>query len=318
MSNGPRYARAFVWDKRQLGLVEQALNVTGQRSCLAGWVFDLTAQETDNRKPSPRWFRLSSLCPEKEPSLMKTTLALALSLAVLCVQCGSTIRAASPAAGKQVEQSFQAKDGGEVPYLLYLPDDFDEQSNTPRPVMLFLHGRGESSGPLSLVAKWGPPQMVERGEKFPFILISPQCPKEDAWSSQTQQSRISQLLDSVVDKFKADKDHIYLAGLSMGGSGSWRMAADHPDRFAAVVPICGRGEIADAGKLKNLPIWVFVGDQDRVFQANVDMVEAIRKAGSQSVRLTTLENIGHNSWSAAFASPDLYAWLEKQTRAKRE
>ena len=110
---------------------------------------------------------------------------------------------------------------------------------------------------------------------------------------------------------------MYLAGLSMGGSGSWRMAADHPDRFAAVVPICGRGSTEHASKLKELPIWVFVGDQDRVFEANVQMVDAIREAGSSRVRLTTLEHIGHNSWSAAFASPDLYTWLLQQKREGR-
>jgi predicted peptidase len=137
------------------------------------------------------------------------------------------------------------------------------------------------------------------------------------WSSATQQARLIELLDSVVEKTNADKKRIYLAGLSMGGSGSWRMAADHPNRFAAVVPICGRGDLKDAPQLKELPIWVFVGDQDRVFQANVDLVEAIRKAGSQAIRLATLENIGHNSWSAAFASPDLYTWLNLQTRATK-
>ena len=75
--------------------------------------------------------------------------------------------------GKQVEQSFTAKDFGQVPYLLYLPNDF-QMGKDRRPLMLFLHGRGESNGPLSLVAKWGPPLLVERGETFPFIVVSPQ------------------------------------------------------------------------------------------------------------------------------------------------
>jgi predicted peptidase len=102
----------------------------------------------------------------------------------------------------------------------------------------------------------------------------------------------------------------------MGGAGSWRLAADHPHRFAAVVPICGRGDVADADKLKDLPIWVFVGDQDRVYGQSVEMVEAIQKAGNSTIRFTTLEYVGHNSWSAAYASPDLYRWLDKQKRAE--
>ena len=227
------------------------------------------------------------------------------------------VRAQSPAAGKQVEQVFQSDGGVEVPYLLYLPDNY-APGKEKLPLVLFLHGRGESNGPLKIVAAWGPPQMAARGDKLPFIVVSPQCPKEDSWSSPTQQARLLQLLDAMIAKYNADTDHIYLTGLSMGGSGSWRMAADNPKRFAAVVPICGRGEPNDAAKLSRLPIWVFVGDQDRVFENNSQMVEALRKAGSQSVRLTTLENIGHNSWSAAYASPDLYDWMKKQALVKEQ
>jgi predicted peptidase len=250
---------------------------------------------------------------------MKTLHALSglVTLSIVFGLSSLVATAAEPAAGKQVERSFKAKDSGEVPYLLYLPDNYEADAKDKLPIMLFLHGRGESDGPLSLVAKWGPPLLAARGEDFPFIIVSPQCPREDSWSSDTQQARLSQLLEATIQEFGADRQRVYLAGLSMGGSGSWRMAADHPELFAAVVPICGRGDVANAEKLKSLPIWVFVGDQDRVFQANVDMVEAIRAAGSQNVRLTTLENIGHNSWSAAFASRDLYAWLAKQSRSQK-
>jgi predicted peptidase len=221
----------------------------------------------------------------------------------------------NPAPGKQVEQTFKASDSTEVGYLLYLPEEYT--SGSAMPVMLFLHGRGESNGPLNIVAKWGPPQLVARGEKLPYVIVSPQCPKEDNWSSPTQQARLTELLDSVVSRFGGNKNRIYLTGLSMGGSGSWRLAADYPKKFAAVVPICGRGKIEDADKLKELPIWVFCGDQDGVFKSNEELVDAIRKAGSQSVSFTSLENVGHNSWSAAYASPDLYSWFDKKSLEKK-
>ncbi len=224
--------------------------------------------------------------------------------------------AQDPAPGKQVEQVFTASDGGKVPYLLYLPKDYVAGGES-KPLMLFLHGRGESDGPLSVVAKWGPPLMITRGEPLPYILVSPQCPKDDNWSSPTQQSRLLQLLDAVSAKYSANKDRIYLTGLSMGGSGSWRLAADHGSRFAAVVPICGRGNVNDVAALSQVPIWAFVGDQDGVYEANVQTADAIRKAGGQKIRLTTLEHIGHNSWSATYATPDLYAWFDKHTLSQR-
>lgn len=245
---------------------------------------------------------------------MKTRSLLAASI-IASVLLFASAQAADPAAGKQVEQTFKTSDAAEVGYLLYLPENY--QAGTALPVMLFLHGRGESDGPLSVVAKWGPPQLLARGEKLPYIVVSPQCPKEDNWSSPTQQKRITELLDAVVSKFGGNKERIYLTGLSMGGSGSWRMAADHPEKFAAVVPICGRGQTTDVDKLKSLPIWVFCGDQDGVFKSNEELVQTIAKAGSQSIRFTGLENVGHNSWSAAYATPDLYQWLDRQTRAKK-
>jgi predicted peptidase len=245
---------------------------------------------------------------------MKTQSLFALSFGLILLSC-VVAQSAEPAAGIQVEQILKTTDGADVGYLLYLPENY--ALGTSLPVMLFLHGRGESDGPLSVVAKWGPPLSIARGDKLPYILISPQCPKEDNWSSPTQQTRIAELLEAVINKFGGNKDRVYLTGLSMGGSGSWRMAADQPERFAAVAPICGRGQIADAGKLKSLPIWVFCGDQDGVFKDNEQLVKSILEAGSQSIRFTSLENVGHNSWSAAYASPDLYQWLDRQSRVKK-
>jgi predicted peptidase len=96
------------------------------------------------------------------------------------------------------------------------------------------------------------------------------------------------------------------------------MAADHPEKFSAVVPVCGGGDPADADKLKSLPIWVFHGDQDTAvpFQRSVEMVDAIQEAGGTRIRFTTLEHIGHNCWSSTYACPELYQWIDKQTRGK--
>ncbi len=221
-----------------------------------------------------------------------------------------------PTAGKQVEQVFKAADGTEVGYLLYLPKEYDATSDKKWPFVFFLHGRGESNGPLSLVAKWGPRRFAARGDDLPFVLVSPQCPRSDSWSRESQQNLLVELLDAMLDKHQVDQDRVYLTGLSMGGYGSWRMAADHPQRFAAVVPVCGGGDPADAEKLKSLPIWVFHGDRDRAvpLKRSQDMVDAIKQAGGELIRFTTLEHVGHNSWSATYASPDLYQWMLRQRR----
>jgi len=221
--------------------------------------------------------------------------------------------AEEPQPGKQVEQELKVADHA-IRYLLYLPKEYDSNGRK-WPLMLFLHGSGERSGPLSVVKKWGPPRRVDHGDDFPFLVVSPQCPEKDSWGQPRQEQLLLALLDHLSKTFKVDTDRIYLTGLSMGGYGAWRLAADHPARFAAVVPICGGGKPEDAAKLKNLPIWVFHGTEDPAvpLKQSSEMVEAIKKAGGTRIRFTTLEGIGHNSWEAAYASPDLYQWLEKQS-----
>lgn len=218
-----------------------------------------------------------------------------------------------PTPGKQVELSME-DDAGDLKYLLYLPQGYEDDQDQAWPLVLFLHGRGESNGPLGLVAKWGPPRFAERGDDLPYILVSPQCPRDGFWSDDTRQQQLAKLLDTITESHRVDKDRIYLTGLSMGGYGAWTLAANHPDRFAAVVPICGGGDPEDAAKLKALPIWAFHGDQDKAvpFKRSVEMVEAIKQAGGDKIRFTSMEHVGHNCWSPAYALPELYSWMLAQ------
>ena len=245
---------------------------------------------------------------------MKRHFIAILFVGILCFNLQLGAQQNAPQPGKQIEMTFKTSDNAEVPYLLYLPEDYQAGGEKSFGVMLFLHGRGESNGPLSLVAKWGPPRFAARGDKLPWIIVSPQCPRTDSWSSDTQQTRLTELLDAVVAQHNVDPERIFLTGLSMGGYGSWKLAARHPERFAAVAPVCGGGKPEDAEKLAGIPIWVFHGDQDLAvpFKRSVEMVEAIKAAGGTKVRFTTLEYIGHNCWSAAYATPELYQWMEKQ------
>jgi predicted peptidase len=107
-----------------------------------------------------------------------------------------------------------------------------------------------------------------------------------------------------------DVNRIYLTGLSMGGYGSWTLAAAHPERFAAMAPICGGGDPADAKKLKDIPTWVFHGAKDEVVppKASEDMVEAIKTEGGD-IRYTLYPEANHDSWSETYDNPELYTWF---------
>jgi len=227
--------------------------------------------------------------------------------------------AENPAPGKQVEQSLATTDGGSIPYLLYLPKDYSA-TGIKVPFMLFLHGRGESDGPLSVVAKWGPPRRLAAGEQMKYLVVSPQCPRASAWNRDDQQKRLLELLAHIKKTYNIDDDRIYLTGLSMGGFGSWRLAADHPEMFAAVAPVCGAGDPTKAANLVKLPVWAWHGTEDTAvkFEKSVEMVEAIKAAGGAKVRFTSLEHIGHFSWQAAYQSQDLYQWFDQQKASQNK
>jgi predicted peptidase len=194
-------------------------------------------------------------------------------------------------------------------YLLYFPPDYDQKEKWP--LVLFLHGAGERGSDLNLVKTHGPPMLIEQGKAFPFIIVSPQCPKDRSW----QPIELTALLDDVVARYKVDQDRIYVTGLSMGGFGTWALAAYTPDRFAAIVPICGGGESFWAKRITQLPVWVFHGAKDPgvPLRRSQELVDALTKNGG-NVRFTVYPEAGHDSWTATYDNPKLYEWLLQQKR----
>ncbi|HEY7424160.1 MAG TPA: prolyl oligopeptidase family serine peptidase [Gemmataceae bacterium] len=215
-------------------------------------------------------------------------------------------------AGKQQAKHFEGSDGKvKLNYLLYLPEGYGEGEKV-WPLVLFLHGAGESGDNLEKVKIHGPPKMIAAGKSFPCIVVSPQSPSR-GWKPEG----LNALLDDVVAKYKVDKDRICVTGLSMGGFGTWALAAAHPERFAALVPICGGGNPTDAAKLKDLPIWVFHGAKDRAVPPGRSeaMVKALKEAGAKNVQLTMYPDAGHDSWTATYNNPEMWEWLFKQKRS---
>ncbi len=191
-------------------------------------------------------------------------------------------------------------------YLLFLPDGYNEQKSWP--MILFLHGAGERGDDLELVKMHGPPKIVEEKKDFPFIVVSPQCPEKSSWTKEKE--FLKELLDDIEARYNVDKDRIYLTGLSMGGFGTWSLACMYPERFAAIVPICGGGEPSAASKLKDMPVWAFHGVKDKVVsvEKSQEMVNAIKAIGG-NVKLTVYPEADHDSWTQTYNNPKLYDWF---------
>ncbi len=209
-----------------------------------------------------------------------------------------------------------------LPYLLYVPRAAASQPDRRWPLILFLHGAGERGSDVWLVAKHGPPKIVREQPDFPFVVLAPQCPAGRTWDND----ELLALLDDVLARLPVDPTRVYLTGLSMGGYGTWSLGLAHPERFAAIVPICGGGDpiramLADPAKaeaLRSLGVWAFHGARDPVVKLaeSERMVEALRRAGVREVELTVYPEAQHDSWTETYANPRLYEWLLKHQRPR--
>lgn len=180
-----------------------------------------------------------------------------------------------------------------------------------RPLLLFLHGAGERGADLELVKIHGPPKLAEAGKKFPFVVISPQCPQGKRWMP----AALEAFIDAIEQRYRIDATRIYVTGLSMGGHATWELAVQHPGRYAAIIPVCGAGVPSRARRLRDLPVWAFHGALDDVvpLSASQDMIEAIKAAGGHP-RFTVYPQAGHDSWTETYANDEIYSWLMQQRR----
>ena len=239
---------------------------------------------------------------------------------VLAILMPSSVRAEPVTPGTQQARQYvtsvgRGDEAREVTlrYWLFVPKEYAETKQVP--LMLFLHGAGERGDDLERVKKWGPPKRVANDKDFPFLLISPQCEKDERWDAE----EMVLLVKHVVGAYRVDQNRMYCTGLSMGGYGTWSLLAARPNMFAAGIPICGGGNPAKAKQLAGVPLWVFHGDKDSTvpLKRSEQMVQAVKEAGG-NVRLTVYPGVGHNSWSATYANPKAYDWLLSHSLKGRE
>jgi len=247
--------------------------------------------------------------------------AVAVTLAgVLGLWAASAADTSSSLVQSPEEFNFQQTQKAAVKYLLFKPKGYDEASAKRWPLMLFLHGAGERGSNVWKVATHGPPKNVAQNPDFPFILVSPQCPDDEIWSNDV----LLGLLDDIIGRLKVDTRRVYLTGLSMGGYGTWDLGLRHPERFAAIVPICGGGEFISillahgekAKTLKSMGVWAFHGAKDPIVpvEESQRLVNLLKKTGVQDVKLTVYPEATHDAWTETYKNPELYEWLLSHQR----
>jgi predicted peptidase len=223
-------------------------------------------------------------------------------------------------------------------YQVYVPKGFTPEKSWP--VVFFLHGAGERGADGERQTDIGLPARIREMKDFPAVVVMPQCSPNTWWGDPEMEAQAFAALEKSMKEFHGDPERVYLTGLSMGGYGAWAFGYKYPEKFAALVPVCG-GVVANrrfitpppwhplsktpddpygetASRLTKIPIWAFHGEADpRVpVTESRKLTEAVKTRGG-NVRYTEYAGVAHNSWDRAYWEDELLPWLLAQRKPKK-
>src|SRR5262249_8285139 len=211
-----------------------------------------------------------------------------------------------------IDKVYKDAEGNEAKYAVFIPHDY--KGDKTYPVILFLHGGGESGtdGKKPLRAYLGP--AIKKQEKtFPFIVIWPQSQKGTFRGDSPDAKRALAILDEVMKEYKVDPKRQILAGGSLGGYGTWSISQHYLERWAAIVPICVGGDPNRAAKIKDIPCWCCHGALDKgvPVENSRKMIAALKEAGG-TPKYTEYADLGHDIGNQVWGTAELYEWLLMQ------
>lgn len=199
-------------------------------------------------------------------------------------------------------------------YLLYLPKDYSSADKN-FPLVIYLGGGAQNGNDLNKLKTYGLPYYVEQGHEYNFIIASPQCPEKKYW---TTENWFDSLYADLISKYRVDTTRIYVTGISNGGFGTWQVAMDYPNRFAAIAPLCGGVNDSDTVniyKLKELPIWTFHGTADNMIPISETERIVNKLAVYGNIKFSRLLNQGHGI-QYLYGDNRIFDWLLHHRKKK--
>ncbi len=211
--------------------------------------------------------------------------------------------------------SVTLESGSKFNYYLYTPENVEDNSS----LVLYLHGgsgKPESEeGDLTLLTDGdGLPKFVKEKQITPnSYIVFPQLPYgKKGWSDV--KNDLFSFLDKISTDLKCDKNRISITGHSMGGKGTWDIALSYPNTFHKIAPLSGAITLNDANlnKLKDKPVWAFVGSDDTIVdpQSSIDFINSLSKINSQA-KITIIDGYTHFDVPNVYLSKEynLLSWL---------
>ncbi|MCC6494519.1 MAG: dienelactone hydrolase family protein [Pirellulales bacterium] len=222
-----------------------------------------------------------------------------------------------------------------LPGRLYIPPAAVADPSAPRPLILFLHGAGESGVNNAAQVNGNIDNLLAEAKRREAFLYAPQT--NSGWSSSTILAGINAMLDRALAEQPVDARRVYVTGLSMGGGGTWNMLDQYGQRFAAAVPICAVAPTSgfQPARLAGEPIWAFHAANDSVvsYFTTRNVVSAILNAAGEplpsypsrptadfaysspalELRHTEYRTGGHGIWGRVYSTPEVYEWMFAHT-----
>ncbi len=204
-------------------------------------------------------------------------------------------------------------DNTSQPYRLYIPTNYD--ANKKWPLVVALHGMGQDEN--SFFASYNNGEIKRIAEARGYLVV---CPKGRAPASMYMgpaETDVIDVLNAMKRDYSIDDDRVYLMGHSMGGYGSWSVAVNHPDLFAAIGPIAGGGQpfvMMGLKKITHVPWIVIHGDKDPT--VSVEESRKMVKAGKDlGIEIKYMEVPGGNHIDIAVPGfKDIFDWFDAHKR----
>lgn len=203
----------------------------------------------------------------------------------------------------------------EIETIVNFPNEYEDNKSIKYPLILFLHGAGERGDKIENIKKYGIHRYIDK-INIPAIIVSPQCSENSFWDKYIDDLEL--LTTKMLKEYRVDENKIYLVGISLGAFAAWNFGMQKPDLFAAIVPVAGGAMLPKyAYLMKYTPIWAFHGAKDKevLVEESIKAVNALKKAGG-NVRLTIVEDAGHELCTTVFERNELYEWLFEQSKSK--
>ncbi|MGI6320050.1 MAG: LysM peptidoglycan-binding domain-containing protein [Bacteroidales bacterium] len=204
-------------------------------------------------------------------------------------------------------QKFRNIEGVDYNFWVNLPEAYQD-STLELPLVLFLHGKSLSGNNLDQVKRYGILRESTDKRKLDAVVVAPQCPRGQSWNAD----KVLGLVNYIQENYRTDTNRLYVAGMSMGGYGTLRFTGKYPEKVAAAVALCGGGNVADACRLSEVPLWIIHGTSDRAVpvRESEKIVDAIHDCTDSSLlKFDYLDGVGHSALARFFSMDELYDWM---------